>query len=154
MDVADFKHVKRVLLTSDTIDCEAFGGCEIYRVKFPVGQSAHTDLLAQSDNQADPLGVIIRAAGWESRTNSLEQMERECEAPAELVSSRSISAPDVLCDNESDQQAGIMPQSLARQEPRTPENAPPDLRPLASPVIASLRIDSVPQLLIPRPLSM
>ena len=43
-DVADFKLVKRVLLTSDTIDCEAFGGCEIYRVKFPVGQSAQADL--------------------------------------------------------------------------------------------------------------
>ena len=49
-DVADFKRVKRVLLTSDTIDCEAFGGCEIYRLQFPVGQSAHAYLLAQRDN--------------------------------------------------------------------------------------------------------
>ena len=61
-DVADFKLVKRVLLTSDTIDCEAFGGCEIYRVKFPIGQSAHAYLLAQRDNQVDPLGAVIRAA--------------------------------------------------------------------------------------------
>ncbi len=65
-DVTDFKHVKRVLLTSDSIDCEALGGCEIYRVKFPVGQSAHAYLLAQRDQQADPLGAVIRAAGWES----------------------------------------------------------------------------------------
>ncbi len=65
-DAADFKLVRRVLLTSDTIDCEAFGGCEIFRVKFPVGQSAHAYLLAQRDQQADPLGAVIRAAGWES----------------------------------------------------------------------------------------
>ena len=65
-DVADFKLVKRVLLTSDTIDCEAFGGCEIYRVKFPVGHSAHAYLLAERDSQADPLGAVVRAAGWES----------------------------------------------------------------------------------------
>jgi DNA primase len=82
-DVADFKLVKRVLLTSDTIDCEAFGGCEIYRVKFPVGQSAHAYLLAQRDSQADPLGAAIRAAGWESRT-IVPIVQGAAEAPAEV----------------------------------------------------------------------
>ena len=91
MDVSDFKHVKRVLLTSDTIDCEAFGGCEIYRVKFPVGQSAHAYLLAQRDNQADPLGTVIRAAGWESRT-IVPIVQAAAEASAEVNGTEKVGA--------------------------------------------------------------
>jgi DNA primase len=70
-NISDFRQVKRVLLTAETIDCEPWVGCQIYRVKFPVGQSAHAYRLAQRDSQADPLGAIIRAAGWESKPKSM-----------------------------------------------------------------------------------
>ncbi len=104
-DVADLKHVKRVLLTSDTIDCEAFGGCEIYRVKFPVGQSAHAYLLAQRDSQADPLGAVIRAAGWESGV-SFQLAFAQPIAPKDVdiqtaVTIEKVAKAELSCEEES-----------------------------------------------------
>ncbi len=100
-DVADFKLVKRVLLTCDTIDCEAFGGCEIYRVKFPVGQSAHAYLLAQRDIQADPLGAVIRAAGWESGV-SFELAFAQPHAPKDVDIQTAVTAKaELSCEEES-----------------------------------------------------
>ncbi len=65
--IADLVNVKRILLASASIDCEAFTKCEIFKLKFPPQQTAHQYQLAQRvAGIADPLGVIIRAAGWQS----------------------------------------------------------------------------------------
>ena len=67
LQIADLGNVKRVLLESASIDCEAFTECEIFHLKFPAGQSAHQYQLAQRGaGILDPLGAVIRAAGWQS----------------------------------------------------------------------------------------
>ena len=67
LQIADLANIKRVLLASESIDCEAFTKCEIFQLKFPAGQSAHQYQVAQRDaGIVDPLGAVIRAAGWQS----------------------------------------------------------------------------------------
>jgi DNA primase len=66
LQIADLLNVKRVLLASESTDCEAFTNCEIFHLKFPTGQSAHQYQLAQRGaGNSDPLGAVIRAAGWQ-----------------------------------------------------------------------------------------
>ena len=65
--IADLVNVKRVLLASASIDCEALSKCEVFQLKLPADQSAHQYQLAQRGaGVTDPLGAVIRAAGWQS----------------------------------------------------------------------------------------
>ena len=69
LQIAECANIHRILLASDNIDCEAFVNCEIHRLQFPVGQSAHAYQLARRNAQPDPLGTIIRAAAWVDGSN-------------------------------------------------------------------------------------
>jgi hypothetical protein len=64
LTMAECEKLKRVLLTSPTIDCEVFSKCEIHRLKFPDNQTAYGYMLAHRDSPGDPLGRLIRAAAW------------------------------------------------------------------------------------------
>ena len=77
LQIADLVNIKRVLLASVSIDCEAFTKCEIFQLKFPAGQSAHQYQVAQRGaGIVDSLGAVIRAAGWQSGGSSLPGTEQ------------------------------------------------------------------------------
>ncbi len=55
LQIVDLMNVKRVLLASASIDCEAFTNREIFNLKFPAGQSVHQYALNQRES-----AVLIR----------------------------------------------------------------------------------------------
>ncbi len=83
LQIVDLMNVKRVLLASASIDCEAFTNREIFNLKFPAGQSVHQYALDQRESGSlDPLGTVIRAAGWQRSPASQPEIEQSIEVEA------------------------------------------------------------------------
>ena len=95
LQIADLVNVKRVLLASVSIDCEAFTKCEIFQLKFPAGQSAHQYQVAQRGaGIVDPLGTVVRAAGWQSSGSSRPASEQPVAGESVDVSATSNSVDE------------------------------------------------------------
>ena len=56
-------NVKRLLLASSDIDCTPLVNCELHRIQFPVGHTAHSYALEHL-NASDPFAQIIRSAHY------------------------------------------------------------------------------------------
>ena len=63
--IADCSQLRRVLLAATCIDCEAFTNCEIHRIQFPLGHTAHSYAI-EHRHELDPLAKFIRSAAWQS----------------------------------------------------------------------------------------
>lgn len=86
------------MTTSGAIDCAAFANCKIYRVQFPVGQSAQAYLLAERDRRAGPLGALLRAAGWVggcAQSRTIVPIASECPTIVPIVSEADASPGEV-----------------------------------------------------------
>ncbi len=120
LQISDLANVKRVLLASASIDSEAFTKCEIFYLKFPSGQSAHQYQLAQRGaGIVDPLGAVIRAAGWQSSGSSQTEIERPVASESGDVSasvsgedeagaSKTVRSQARACERESSTQTGSL----------------------------------------------
>ena len=113
LQIADLVNVKRVLLASASIDCEAFTNREIFHLKFPAGQSAHQYQLAQRDaGISDPLGHIIRAAGWQSGVSFQLAVEQPVATETVEVS------PAVIAEEEAGASKTLRAQAGAQRRER------------------------------------
>jgi len=93
LQIADLKNVKRVLLASNTVDCEAFSHCEVFQLRLPVGQSVHHYQLAQREaGTQDPLGAILRAASWQGGAQS-PLVNKQPAAPEPAIKSETPQTP-------------------------------------------------------------
>lgn len=61
----EVRQARRVLLAAPDIDCQVFTNCEIHCINFPGDHTANSWAIA-NEPSADPLGKLIRAAGWQS----------------------------------------------------------------------------------------
>ncbi len=92
LQIVDLMNVKRVLLASASIDCEAFTNREIFNLKFPAGQSVHQYALNQRESGSlDPLGTVIRAAGWQ-RSPALQPEIEQSDAVEAVSASPTVNA--------------------------------------------------------------
>ena len=113
LQIADLVNVKRVLLASASIDCEAFTNCEIFHLKFPTGQSAHQYQLAQRGaGIADLLGAVIRAAGWQSGVSFQLAVEQPVATETVEVS------PAVIAEEEAGASKTLRAQAGAQRRER------------------------------------
>lgn len=60
----DVKQLKRVRPAVPDIDSQVFTNCEVHRIHFPAEHTANSYAIA-NQHLADPLGKLIRSAGWQ-----------------------------------------------------------------------------------------
>lgn len=111
LTITECSKLRRVQLTAETIDCEAFSQCEIHRLRLPEGHSAHDLSLGPAQN-TDPLGDLLRAATWQSGS------------AMQLAKVRSVEATSIRA---SDNAPTTTPSPI-------PSIEPPAAKPQASPL--------------------
>ena len=95
----DVKQVKRVLLTAPAIDCQVFAHCQVHRVKFPAGHTAHC-YVRKHRHQADPLAKLLRNATWESGSGR-QQVSSDPSLRSEQAPQPAVAAPKKAPDKSA-----------------------------------------------------